>query len=285
MREFFSSFKFKVLACIFALIFGFMIYVAVTSGASSFPQTVLETVSSPFVSGATSISSWVQDTIDKFANADKYKQENELLRKQLSEMYSDIIEKQKLENENQQLREMLKLAEDNTDFVWSAPCSVTAKNAGDISGGFTINRGTNDGLELYDPIFTSVGLVGIITEIAPTYSKVTTVLSTELNIGVETVNSNVIGVIENDIKYSSDGKCLVSYIPKDSGIEVGELVVTSGGEIFPDKIPVGTVKEIIDDENGLSLNAVIEPLENIFNVSDVYAITSFYGQGDSLEQN
>lgn len=280
MKEFFGSVKFKVLACIFALVLGFMIYVAVQSGASSVPQTVLEAITSPFVSAATAISDWVEETIDKFANADKYKQENELLKQQLSDMYSDVVEKQELAEENAHLKEILGIAEDNADYEWSAPCSVTARNAGDIFGGFTINRGSNDGIALYDPVFTSVGLVGIVTEIAPSYAKVTTILSTELNIGVETEKSKVIGVIENDLAFAADGRCVMSYVPKDSGMAVGELIVTTGSVIYPDGIVVGTVEKIEDDANGLSVHAVIKPLEDIYNVSDVYVLTGFYGQGE-----
>lgn len=279
MKEFFKSLKFKILVCIFALVFGFMIYVAISAGASSAPQSFLELISRPFVSISTSISDWVNGTIDKFANADKYQQENEILKQQLSDMYKDYLLKEELEQENAQLKEMLKIAEENEDYQWSAPCSVTARNASDVFGGFTIDRGSNDGLELNDPVFTSVGLVGVVGEISPSSSKIMTILSTDLRIGVRTADSKVIGVIENNIEYSSEGCCLMSYVPVESKIKVGEIVVTAGSNVFPENIPVGTVKEIKGDENGLSLHVIIEPLVDVFNASDVFAITSFYGQG------
>ncbi len=283
MKEFFKSKKFKVLVCIFAVIFGFMIYVAVSAGAASAPQTFFEAVSRPFVSMATGVSNWINETIDKFSNADKYKQENEILRQQLSEMYEGYLIKEELEKENEQLKEMLGIEKENTDYQWSAPCIVTARNAGDIFGGFTINRGKNDGLALNDPVFTSIGLVGIISEISPSYSKVTTILSTELQIGARTVESGDIGVIENKLEYSADGYCVMSYVPVDNKIKIGEIVVTTGSNIFPKDIPIGQVKEIIKDDNGLSVHVIIEPLENPFKVSDVFAITDFYGQGEITE--
>lgn len=283
MRDFFRSLKFKIIVCILALILGFMVYVAISAGAASAPKTILEIITQPFVSFSTMVSDWVTETIDKFANADRYKQENEQYRQLLSEMYADVLERDKLEEENALFREMLKIAEENTDYQWSAPCKVTARNASDIFAGFTINRGTQDGIELYDPVFTSVGLVGIVTEISPFYSKVTTLLSSDIDIGVVTAESKVLGVIENDIEYAERGLCVMSYVGKGSGIKVGEAVVTSGSAFFPEGILVGTVEEIINDENGLSVHVIIKPLEDVYNVTDVFVITDFNGQGELVE--
>ena len=283
MREFFHTVKFKILVCIFALLLGFMIYVAVSAGVSSLPKAILETVSAPFVSLSTTVSDWMENTIDKFANADKYKQENEQLKEQLAQAYQDVLEKERLEKENEQLKEMLEIAEEHDDFEWSPYCSVTARNAGDISGGFTINRGTNDGISLYDPVLTKTGLVGIVTEVSATYSLVSTVLSVDINIGVSGGESHAIGVVENDLQYSSNGLCVMNYTGKDSGIKEGEIIVTSGSSFFPEGLLVGTVKEIVNDDNGLSVHVLIDPFVDVFSVSDVFVLIGFYGQGEGSE--
>lgn len=279
MREFFHSLKFKILVCIFALILGLMIYAAVSAGATTVPETILTTLTRPFVQLSTAIADWTDETIDKFVNADKYKQENEILRQQLSEMYGQIMDKDATDEENRQLREMLKIAEENNDFQWSPPCSIIARNSNDMFGGFTIGRGTNDGISLYDPVFTNIGLVGMITEVAPTYAKVTTLLSTEIDIGVTTSKDHTVGIVENDIKYSAEGCCLMSYIDAESPIKTGDVVVTSGGIVYPAGLIIGTVKELYDDDNGLSVHAVITPAEDIFKITSVYVITGFEGQG------
>lgn len=283
MREFFHTVKFKILVCILALLLGFMIYVAIAAGVSSLPKTILETVSAPFVSLSTTVSDWMESTIDKFANADKYKQENEQLKEQLAQLYKDVLEKESLEKENEQLKEMLEISEQHEDFRWSPYCSVTARTSGDISGGFTINRGTNDGISLYDPVLTKTGLVGIVTEVSFNYSVVSTVLSSDMNVGVYGGESHVIGVIENDLEYSSQGYCVMDYTGKDSGIKEGEIVVTSGSSFFPEGLLVGTVKEIVNDDNGLSVHVLIEPFVDVFSVSDVFVLIGFDGQSEETE--
>ncbi len=279
MKDFFQSWKFKIIICIFALVFGFMIYAAIQGGNVIFPQSIIETVTQPFSNAASSISDWVESTLDTFVNAQKYREENIMLREKLNEMHGQIRDKEKTDEENAQLREMLGIAEKNPDYEWSAPCSVIARNANDVYGGFTINKGSNDGIELHDPVFTSIGLVGVITEISANYSVVTTILSPDVTIGAIATKNDTVGIIENDVEYSIQGYCLMNYISKESVIDTDEIVVTSGGSVFPADLTIGTVKEVYGDSNGLALHAVIEPFENVFNVTNVFVITSFEGQG------
>lgn len=282
MREFFHTVKFKILVCIFAFLLGFLIYVAIAAGASSLPKAFLETISSPFTSLSTTVSDWMESTIDKFANADKYKQENELLKEQLAEIYGSVLEKEKLEKENSQLKDMLEISENNKDFKWSPPCSVTARNSADISGGFTINRGTNDGISLYDPVFTKAGLVGIVSEVAGNYSIVSTVLSDDINIGVRGTDSHALGIIENDLESAYTGHCVMNYTGRDSGIQKDEIIVTSGSSFFPKDVLLGTVTDIINDSNGLSVHVQIKPFVDVFNVSDVFVLIDFEGKGEDV---
>lgn len=280
MKEFFQSVKFKVIICIFALVFGIMIYAAVAGDNIIFPRSLLETVSQPFVSMGKAVSDWTAETIDTLVNAQHYKEENEKLKEMLTEMYGEIIDKEKTDAENEQYRSILGIAEQHTDYIWSPPCTVIARNAGDIYGGFTIDRGSADGISLYDPVFTSVGLVGIVGEISEHYATVKTILSPEVNVGVITAESKVVGVTENDAEYAADGKCLVSYMSKGGEISEGDILLTSGSSLFPGNMMVGTVKSVFSDRNGLTKHAVIEPGEDVFRVTRVFVVTDFNGQDD-----
>lgn len=279
MKDFIHSWKFKTIICLFALVFGFMIYAAVAGNNVIFPRSLLETVSQPFVTAANAVSGWAERTLDAIINAERYREENEMLKEKLSEFYGEILEKEKTDSENEQLRSILGIAADNPDYEWSSPCGVTARNANDIYGGFTIDKGKADGIELYDPVFTSIGLVGAVTELSEHYSVVSTILSTDVKIGAVTAEGRVVGIIENDPQYSADGCCLMSYIAKGSNISEGELVITSGSSVFPEGLIIGTVEKVISDANGLTMHAVIRPTEDVFRVTSVFVITDFNGQG------
>ena len=279
MRDFFKGFKFKIIICIFAVVLGVVIYAAVSGGFSTVPETVISTITKPFVIASNAVSQWVEDTIDKFTNADRYKTENEELRNKLNEQYKQIIDLENVKNENDQLKQILKIKEENADFEFSPPCNIISRNTNDAYAGFTINRGSDDGISLYDPVMTSNGLIGMVCEIAPNYAKVATILSDEINVGVMTFDSKVTGILDNDIKNANEGNCLMSYITKDSGIKDGEIVKSVAGVVFPGNLLVGTISKVYDDENGLSVHAVIKPAVDVRTVTDCVVITSFKGQG------
>ena len=279
MKDFFHSVKFKILLGIAALLVGLMVCVAVTAGKEG-PQQILNTIAYPFVKAGNAIADGVGGFFDKLINADKYKSENDELKSELTRMYKYTMDYDTLENENERLREMLELKQKNEDFQFSEPCDVVARNANDLYAGFTLSKGSRDGLALNDPIVTSVGLVGRVTSIAENYAKVTTILSPQVNIGVYTMGAKTTGVIENDVSSAQKGLCLMSDILKDAEIKEGDIVFTSGKSgLFPDDILVGTVTEVYDDPNGLTKHALIEPAESIKTVSSVFAITDFYGKG------
>ena len=267
MKEFFHSVKFKILICIAALLLGLMAYVAVAAGTQTLPEQMINTVAYPFVTAANAISNGVNGFIDKLVNADTYKSQNDELRELVTEMYERTADYEELQNENEQLREMLGLSQKHKDFKFSEPCNIIARNANDIYGGFTINQGSSSGISLNDPVITSVGLIGRVTEIAPNYARVSTILSPQVNVGVYTMRTKTTGVLENDINTAGNKLCLMSNILKDADIEPGDVIVTSGQSgLFPEGLIVGTVKEVYDDPNGLSKHALIQPAEDSFSI-------------------
>lgn len=284
MKEFFHSVKFKILICIAALLLGLMTYVAVAAGTQTLPEQIIHTVTYPFVTAANAISDSVSGFINKLVNADTYKAQNDELRAMLTDMYERTADYEELLRENEQLRDMLELRKKNEDFVFSEPCGIVARNANDLTGGFTINQGSNAGISLNDPIITSVGLIGRVTDIAANYAKVSTILSPQVNVGVITMRSKITGVIENNLASADSRTCIMSQILKDADIAPGDVIVTAGQSgLFPQGIIVGTVREVYNDPNGLSKHAVIEPIEDCFAVTSVYAVVDFDGKGLSFD--
>lgn len=284
MKDFFHSVKFRVLVCIGALLLGLMTYVAIAAGTKTLPEQIIHTVTYPFVSAANYISEGVGGFIDTLVNADSYKRENEELKTQMSDMYRHTMDYEDLKEENDRLREMLGLKEKHPDYLFSEPCDITAHNANDLYRGFTINRGTNDGLSLNDPVITTVGLVGRVTSIGAGYATVTTILSPSVNVGVFTMRSKTTGVLENDLSSAQRGLCLMSDILKDADIAEGDIIFTSGmSGLFPEDVLVGTVVEVFDDSNGLSKHALIEPAVDLSALNSVMAVTDFKGKGLAFE--
>lgn len=279
MKDFFHTTKFKVLAALMLVILGVMIYSVTQGGYASDSASVFSVVFEPFQKLSTNISDKVTSTLDMLFNAEKYYKENAELKNTLNEIYNDIIDYDQISRENEQLRVLLGLKEEYNDYVFSAPCTVIARTTNDPYRSFTIDKGSNDGIAPYDPVITSTGLVGICYDVSRSTSKVRTLYSPKTAVGATIVRSKAIGIIEGDYELTEEGCCRMNYISKTADLKVGDIVVTSGSEIFPANQLLGTVREFGMEDSGLSQYAVIEPAIDPENVSTVFVITSFNGQG------
>lgn len=279
MKDFFKTTKFKILAALMAVIVGIAIYSLTQGGYTPDSASFFNVVFEPFQKFSESISNKVTSTLDMLFNAEKYYKENIELKETLNEVYNDIIDYDKITRENEQLRVLLGLKEEYDDYVFSPPCTVIARTTNDPYHSFTIDKGSDDGVKPYDPVITSTGLVGVCYDVSRTTSKVRTLYSPKTAVGVTVVRSKATGIAEGDYELAEEGLFRVNYISKTADVKEGDIVVTSGSETFPANQLLGTVTEVGMEDSGLSKYAVISPAINPDDVSTVFVITSFNGQG------
>ncbi|HWJ03827.1 MAG TPA: rod shape-determining protein MreC, partial [Verrucomicrobiae bacterium] len=62
-------------------------------------------------------------------------------------------------------------------------------------------------------------------------------------------------------------------VPKDDKVNPGDLVLTSGlGGVYPQNIPVGTVKEVTMEQGGLLKTATITPAVQFDRLEEVFVV-------------
>lgn len=277
MRFFFKSKRFKVFLTVILVI------ALIGAGTGIFlysaPQAnILGAVARPFQSAATAISGFVTGTVDKFANASSYEQKNRELKEQLAQANYDLTDYEDIKRQLDFYEDYLKIKNENTSFEFQ-PAVVIGRDTAQPFGTMTINAGTAAGVELYDPVITSQGLIGYISEITLTQSVVKTILNPTLNVSAldnRTVDS---GNITGDAVLALDGMCKMMYLPRDNSVAAGDFIVSSGeGGVFPKGQIIGTVTEVKSSGNDLGYYAVIKPAVDILNVEEVMIITKFDGQ-------
>lgn len=282
MQKFFKSWGFKLICALAVLAIAVMVRAAAVGDTDVFISQTLSVISQPFLKLSTSVSESVNGFLDRFVRTEDVFLENEELRRQLREANDKLVEYENIKRENEQFREFLQLKENNPDYDFET-ATVIGRDSTSRFGSFTIDKGSVDGIEVADPVITSDGLVGIVWEVGLTYSHVRTVIDISVDVGVYSISTRDSGIVSGDIALSSEGLCKLHYLPKNSGISAGELIVTSGiGGVFPKNLVVGTVRSIELDSNGLSLSAAIEPAADIAGVTDVLVIKSFDGQSGGV---
>lgn len=275
MGDFFKSVKFKIIICILALLVGIMIYSVTQGGNSISGSNALGGIFKPVRKLSNSISNKVEIQIDMFVNAEDYYDENQALKEQISELYNKLTEYENTKKEIEELRKFVGIKEDNEQYELSPPCSVIGRVTNDPFGSFIIDRGRKDEIKVYDSVVTGEGLVGVVVEVADSYSIVRTILSPEVSLGGLCVESKDTGVIEGSVDKASTGLCQMIYINKENTIQNGNLIVTSGNSgLFPQEYIVGTVVETGINENGLTAYAVIQPTVDINKLTTVIVIKS-----------
>lgn len=148
-----------------------------------------------------------------------------------------------------------------------------------LSGRFWINKGQKDGVKPGMNVITADKiLAGLVVTCSDHYCQVESIFAPQISLGVQDINSKVLGVLEKN----KQGQYLLRLVPQNAPIQSGDILVTSvENKKFVKGLPVAQVKELIPSSNVLK-EYVVEPLLNSRQLSQLFVITDFIPQNVSL---
>lgn len=283
MKKFFTSNGFKIfIACVF-IVAGVSILTFVP-GANSLPNmidfisTPMQKVSDDLTDSAISVVPQTQKS------AEDYEQEIQNLKSELKRMRTILVDYYDVKRENAQYLKFYNFKKQNESLTFKM-ASVIAKDPNDLFFGFTLDKGTSDGISVNDPVITDNGLIGRVASVKSHSCIVKTILSPEYKIGVIDKVTGDSGVIAGKKSLANENRKAMMYVSAQNKMQVDDIVVTSGlGGICPRDLPVGMVKEIKNDEYDSSFYAIIEPFDDVKNIIDVFVVTGFQGKGNIISE-
>lgn len=278
MRFFFRSKSFKIFAASLSALIVIVIVVAIFSKVSSPISSFVGAITTPFQKAFSAVSDWVDGVKDKMGDNQELMEEIERLKAENAALTEKLTGYEEVENQNKHYEQFLGIKEKNPEMLFQS-ATVAAYDGTDPYKGFTINVGSIDGVALHDPVITEAGLVGYISEIAPTYSKVTTILSPKLRSGGKDSRTADEGIVSGRADLAVDNKCYLYNLQRDCSVSVGDYVVTAGGSVFPEGLTVGKVADIKQQSKDSSLYAVVDSSVDFDDLRDVMVITYYSGQG------
>lgn len=236
----------------------------------------------PMQEGINTTGEWIFDTANDFRTLSDVLAENEMLKKQVADLTNLNITTKLEQYELENLRELYNLDAKYPDYEKVA-ASVIAKNNGNWFDTFTINRGTNHGVEKGMNVIAGSGLVGIVTNAGPNFATVRSIIHDMSNVSSMVANTgdnfNVSGNLQS---MNTDMTITFSALrDEDNQVNVGDAVITSYvSDQYQQGILIGYISTIEDSSNNLTKSGTIMPVVDFAHLEDVFVITRMKQVGE-----
>lgn len=279
MNEFLKGSSFRVLVIAVVVLLGLLIYTA--SAGGSLIASLLGFVSTPMQSVATEITGNVTEFLDLDGlSKNELKELVTSLQDENNALLDQLVEYNNVIQENQQLKTQLRINEEAPQIEMRS-ASVIGRDPNEVFFGFSIDVGTLAGVSTGDPVITSKGLVGIISQASATTSKVDCLLSEDVQVSAMSIDKQESGVVSCNITMASSGLLRLGFLSGDTKLEAGDIITTSGvGGVYPANLKIGQVQSIEKSETDVSRYAVLKPFEDLTGVKEVQVIIDFPGKGE-----
>lgn len=278
MRFFFKTRRFKICLGIICAVIALAIVVRIIGGVLSPTSGVIGTIVAPFQDLATGISSAIDNLGKKYNEGNALLLENQELKEQIDQLRKDSAELDETKRQNEFYKDYLEIKDANPDFTFCDARLISA-DKDDPYHNFVINKGSANGISAYDPVIIGNNIVGYISNVGITTSKVTTILSPEIICGANDSRTGDAGILSGTADFAKDGKVKLYNLSRSCNVAVGDTIVTSGEGLFPEGLLIGSVETIKSDTYTSSLYASVIPFADFSELRNVMVITGFNGQG------
>ena len=229
----------------------------------------------PMQKGISYVGRFMSDVSGNFETLEDVKKENKELQSKVDELTIDNTRLRQEQYELERLRELYKLDQNYSDYE-KIGAHVIANNGSNWFNDFTIDKGSNDGVQVNSNVLAGSGLAGIVTEVGPDYARVRSIIDDSSNISAMMLSTSDTCVVRGDLELMADGRIRFEKLANNENeIEVGEQVVTSHvSNRFLQGLFIGYVSEIEVDANNLTRSGYITPAVDFSNLQEVLVITT-----------
>lgn len=193
-------------------------------------------------------------------------EENERLKKSVSQYARESADYNRIKNENKNLQELLKFTEEQKqryEYEYR-PVNVLSVNQDPNNQTLVIDRGAKHGIRMNMSVTSLEGMVGVISHVGNFTSTVKLLTTLDpldakrQQIAATVSNKDTFGIIESYDKKTK--KLKMTRIPEGDPVKKGDLIVSSGnGGVIPRGMIIGTVDKVEVGEFGLTRTATITP--------------------------
>lgn len=230
----------------------------------------------PIQKGVTYFGDWLTNRVDFVTNISELESQNSALLVEVDRLtYENQILSQS-KDELERLRELYDLDQRYADYPKTG-ARIIGKDPGNWYSVFTIDKGTDDGIEVNMVVMADAGLVGKIIEVGPGYSKVRSIIDDTSSVSATILRTKDLCTLRGDLTLFNEGVISIEYIPSEVNLIEGDQVTTSHlGEVYPPGILIGEIVSIDKDPDQLSQKAFVKPVVDFKHLEDVLVINQLW---------
>ena len=276
MKDFFDTWKFKILVIVAVFLVGIMAYAGANGRLTAAPQELLSVVLTPLQKVTSALSGGAASVWKKYTSIDDVMDRNEQLEAENAELRQQMVDYDRIKAENDAYKALARIQDTNSEASYVS-AFVIGRDPLDEFGGFTLDQGSTDGVAVNDAIISDRGyLLGVVVEVDATSCKVMTILHPSFNAAGVISRTRENGIITGSADYAADGQCVLTNLDRTTEARKGDQVITTGlGGVFPANLLVGTVQEVVPEQSGKSSSAVILPGADPRTVKHVFIVTEY----------
>lgn len=273
MKRFFSTRVKIVLIC--AVVLTILLTLISSLTGLGLPEMMVKGVLTPLRTGVSKLTQGAERLYGYMFSFEALEAENQSLKEQVAQLQQDAREADAIDRENQRLRDLLELKQNNEDYEL-VDGYIISRSSQDWSSTVTINRGSAAGLQEGMCAVTANGeLVGLISEVGINYAVIKTLLDSSLEIAATIASSGYNGMVQGAYSSGLKGLLRMDYLPSSSVIRNHDEVVTSGSTVYPRGLIIGNVVDAGFDDTGVAKYALLQPAVEMGSLEQVFVITSY----------
>ena len=223
----------------------------------------------PLIESGNHLTQAAHDTQGSIALFWQTFRQSQFAQDEIERLQAQMLKHEELEKENRRLKQLLAFRDTLSGKTTAA--RVIGWDPSLLRKMILLDKGTKDHVKKDLAIVVSEGLVGRILQSAPAASRGILLTDPEARVSAVTSESRSQGVVAGD---GSRQLCM-QYLDLDSGVQIGEDVLTSGvGELFPKGLRIGKIVAIAKSVDGLHLTAQIDPYVRFSKLEEVICLGS-----------
>jgi rod shape-determining protein MreC len=238
---------------------------AAQRGQRTLADQIINTVVVPVEEAVNQTATAVSSGVRTLVQAPALEARNAELTRKVQELAASNERLKEHAAENVRLRRMLALAQSIPGQTLAA--SVVGYAPEGARREIAIDRGWRDGVRRDAVVLDGDGLIGHVVDTGAHDAHVLLIVDPTSNVPAYLRESHTWGIVSGTWQHIR-----MKYIGQDVHVHTGDTVITGKGEVYPEGIVIGTVREVDRKDNALYQSAVVSPAVDFGGLTHVLVL-------------